>query len=75
MRGRVEDFGRQAASASRGSLRATLAASDGKREAMSVPASWTHHARSENKLSASQEQEQRRPAANAGNLINLPIPR
>ncbi len=74
MRGRVEDSGRQAASASRGALRATLAVSDQKREGMSVPASWTHHATSENKLSASQEQEQRRPAADLGKLIDLPVP-
>lgn len=59
MRHFVEDPARQAASASRASLRATMAASDRRQDTMRVPASWTQPSQPETRLSRGQDQEQR----------------
>lgn len=67
----VEEVGQQAASASRRSLRATLAASDGQGNEASVP-SRNQHGRSESRLHASQQLERRGPSTDVGKLIDLP---
>ncbi|MGB3257770.1 MAG: hypothetical protein WBA72_07245 [Ornithinimicrobium sp.] len=71
IRGQAEDQGHQVAQASRASLRSTLAASDGKREAMSIPASWTHDVRSGNRLSTSHKHEHLASAPSAVNVTTM----
>lgn len=75
LRGHAEHAGRQAALASRASLRSTLTASDGKRDATSLPTSWTRPVGSANRLAASQKHEHQVPASRPANVTHLPAPR
>ncbi|USQ77827.1 hypothetical protein [Ornithinimicrobium cryptoxanthini] len=68
MRGRLENAGHDVATATRASLRATMAASDRGRDAMTVPNSWTHHVGSGNKLPTSRDREQ------SAATINVSVP-
>lgn len=72
IRGRVENAGREVATASRGSLRATLTASDHQQDAMNVPDSWLDGAGSASNLSTSRLREQRAVTVKAGKVLNEP---
>lgn len=75
LRGQAGDTGRQAALASRAALRATVTASDGRRDAISLPANCTHHIGSANRLTSSQRYEHVSTAPRMASVISKQVPR
>lgn len=71
IRSHAEEIGRQAAIASRGALRSTLAASDGKPDAMSLPASRTPPVGPASRLASSQKNQHRTPTTTSTSVTPL----
>lgn len=75
IRGQAAEAGRQAALASRASLRSTLTASDGKPGAMTAPPGWALHLGSVNRLAASQKHQALATALSTASFIRTHPPR
>jgi hypothetical protein len=75
IRGPAAEAGSQAALATSAALRSTLSASDGRPEAVSLPASWTPPVGSAGRLAASQKNQQRSPATGSTTVTPLPTSR
>lgn len=75
LRGPAEEAGGQAALATRVAMRSTLAASDGKLVAMSIPSSWTRAVGTPGRLSSSQRHERLEAAGGTVHAINSQVTR
>ncbi|MGD8150443.1 hypothetical protein [Ornithinimicrobium sp. Y1694] len=75
IRGPAEEAGGQAALATRVAMRSTLAASDGKLVAMSIPSSWTRAVGTAGRLSSSQRHERLEAAGGTVHAINSQVTR
>ncbi|AXH95951.1 hypothetical protein DV701_07260 [Ornithinimicrobium avium] len=74
IRGRAEEIGRQATMATRAAMRSTLAASDGKPDAMSLPASWTRPVETAGRLSNGRRYERLGAAGGKVRAITGQVP-